>query len=140
MERVHGQGVMNGIVSLDVAAALIQRGRVLVLGGSADALENLPRGRWIGGVAHRFMQESGCVSDAIGVYALDLTDYIDSPVTQSYSYLSVGSLFDEIPQGGFSFALMPAFSEVHRMFSIYSSLEPAELRHRGPRRSSSLMV
>ncbi len=121
---------MNGIISLDVAAALIQSGRVLVLGGSADVLVNLPSGRWIGGVTHSFLSESGCVSDAIGVHALDLTDYIASPVMQSYSYLSVGSLFEEIPEDGFSFALMPAFSEAHRMFSIYSALEPVELRHR----------
>lgn len=117
---------MNRILSCDTVAALIRSNRVMVVAGSAEALLGLPRGCWVGAVTHDFIASAGCARHQGNIMAVDFTDYVTSPLIVPYSYLSLGSLFSDIPDGGFTYVLIPAFGDVHRLFSTYSLLEQVE--------------
>jgi hypothetical protein len=107
----------NLYLSQDESAALVRSGVMAVFAGSEDALRNLPNGKWIGGTTPYFMTQDGGVIDSKKLFCTVFEEALETKVVT----LTATTLPD-IAQGryhdGFSYVLMPAFSDVHSTYAI----------------------
>jgi hypothetical protein len=107
----------NEFLSVAQAAAEIAAGQVMLVAGSAAALAQLPPGRWIGGSTPYFMTAQGGVKDEARLFCTVIDEAedcrIDIVPAEDIARVLAGR-FDE----GFSYVLVPAFTEVHERFAI----------------------
>lgn len=111
--------VKNKRMSIVAVNQLIDAGNVLVLAGDEQVLKQLNKGNWIGGTTPYFMDHAGGGMDQQQVFVTDFTE--------SCSQLKIG-VYDsrEITKemladryaDGFSYVLIPAFSEIHQAFAL----------------------
>jgi hypothetical protein len=99
------------------AAALIGAGTPLFAAGSAKALAALPKGAWIGGSTPYFMTEAGGLIDHDRVFCTVLDEAEESRTVIVAPDALAGLTLQRYPNG-FSYALIPAFSEVHQRFAL----------------------
>ncbi|WP_298281371.1 DUF6976 family protein [Acidocella sp.] len=99
------------------AAELIAGGAVMFVAGSAETLALLPKGKWIGGSTPYFMTETGGRLDAGRVFCTVLDEAENSRI----EIVPAGKL-EDLTKGrfanGFSYVLIPAFSETLRRFAL----------------------
>ncbi|PID90491.1 MAG: hypothetical protein CSA97_02525 [Bacteroidetes bacterium] len=117
--------MVNRILHREEVVALIEQGRTLVLAASQPELLGLPQGQWIGGIATHFLTEHGPRELQQGIHVIDLTDFIVAPRIQAYQSLSLDDLYVNTPSEGFTYAIMPGYTEVHRLFALYSYSTPS---------------
>jgi hypothetical protein len=114
----------NAFLTADETAALIRRGAVAVISGAEDLLAILPRGNWIGGTTVYFMTETG------GTIASDrlFCSTMDRAISSRIGIIepnALGQVTARRFKSGFTYVLMPAYSEVHHRYA----LEAASLPH-----------
>lgn len=107
----------NSLLTIAQAVAFIESGRVMLIAGSPKALAALPRGSWIGGSTPYFMTAQGGLCDHEHVFCT----IIESAADCKIDVIAPGELA-QITAGrfsnGFSYVLVPAFSEAHQGFAI----------------------
>jgi len=107
----------NLFISADEAAEHIRKGAVAVISGSEKVLAGLPKGQWVGGTTAYFMAPAGGTIDQERVFCTLIDEATDSRV----AVLTPGELpgvVDGRFKNGFSYLLLPAFSEAHRRYSL----------------------
>jgi hypothetical protein len=115
---------MNNIfVTADEAAAHIRKGAVAVVSGTEGVLARLPKGRWVGGTTPYFMAPGGGTIDEARVFFSLIDEATDSRVAVLPP--------DDLPSlvagrfaNGFSYLLLPAFSEAHRRYALDAAHYP----------------
>lgn len=105
-----------GLYTLEETAEMIRAGRLLIVAADGDVLTSLPVGTWLGGVCTRFQVGNGCVRSEEKAYVIDLTDVVQSYRLGLYPDFAMESVYEDMSSNGFSFLLIPGFSEVHRYF------------------------
>jgi hypothetical protein len=109
--------MQNSLLSIAQAVSFIEAGSVMLIAGSPKALSALPRGRWIGGSTPYFMTASGGVCDHEHVFCTVIENAADCRISavapEALAQITAGR-FDQ----GFSYVLIPAFSEAHQRFAI----------------------
>ena len=107
----------NLFLTATEAAALISSGATLFAAASAKTLTRLPKGRWIGGSTPYFMTGAGGLIDHDRVFCTVLDE-----AKNARSELVAPSELRRVTAGrysnGFSYALIPAFSEVHQRYAL----------------------
>lgn len=103
--------------TVEQAAEMIRAGKRLIVAGDEQLLAQLPRGEWVGGTTPYFMAEEGGLCSHAMLQVSELPDCVLSVQTKFYD----ASLLHRIPHdyqpSGFSFILLPAFTEVHHVFA-----------------------
>ena len=114
---------MGSLVTIAEATELVQSGAPLVLAGSEEALERLPRGSWVAGTIPYFMDDTGGVvaSDRISVTKLPAEARV---VLAYYGPGAIENVVARAPDNGFSIAILPAFSTAHRTFAEHAATYP----------------
>jgi hypothetical protein len=107
----------NEFLTINQAASLIHEGKVLLIAGSAGVLAGLPRGRWIGGSTPYFMTASGGVKDRSHLFCTIIDEAADVRI-ESINPDDLPRLTEGRFANGFSYVLVPAFSEVHQRFAL----------------------
>jgi hypothetical protein len=107
----------NMYVTQHEAASLIRNGAIAVFAGSEDALRTLPKGRWIGGTTPYFMTEGGGVIDSAKLFCT-VVDEAQDIRTEVLTLETLPSVASGRFADGFSYLLMPAFSDVHRLYAV----------------------
>lgn len=115
---------MTSMMTPAQVSALIMEGQKLFLAGSEDALSQLPRGEWIGGTIPYFMTEEGGVVTNTEIHVTRIPDLATQIKIRTYSVDEIASLPQNYFGNGFSFILIPAFSEVHQKFAEHCSTWP----------------
>lgn len=105
-----------GLYSLNETAAMIRAGRLLIIAADGKLLNVLPKGEWIGGVCTRFQVASGCVRTEEKAYVMDFTEVVQRYQIGVYPDFAVERVYSDIPRSGFTYLLMPGFSNVNKMF------------------------
>lgn len=88
-----------------------------MLAGSRAALSQLPRGKWIGGTICYFMSDQGGVMSEDQIYVTRVPDCAVGTVTADYGSEGLAQLYKEAPENGFTLVVMPAGSEVLKVFA-----------------------
>ena len=108
---------MTELKSVLEVAGLIGAGKRLLLAGDEGLLRQLPRGNWIGGTIPYFMGEQGGVLSESEIQVTELPAEVEETEIRFYA---AGEL-ERIPGGylpnGFSYILIPAFSEALQRFA-----------------------
>jgi hypothetical protein len=99
------------------AASLIRTGVIAVFAGSEDALRSLPAGTWIGGTSPYFMTEAGGVVDTARLFCTVLTGAVEAR-TVALTAATLPQIVAGRFANGFSYVLIPAFTEVHRTYAL----------------------
>lgn len=118
------QGLVNGLVSIDVAASLIVSGASLSVAGRHKALASLPQGNWIGGTIPYFMTDDGGI--VVGDDLVFVTDFsvFPSASVEIYDADHLDQITADAPDNGFSLAILPFDSECQRRFAAEASSYP----------------
>src|SRR3989442_1685262 len=88
---------------------------VFAVAGDERLLARLPRGNWVGGtIPYLMTAENGGVTtrDSLMVQEL-VTDERAKPRVNAYDRKTIARVTDDAPANGYTFLMMPAFSEVH---------------------------
>jgi hypothetical protein len=96
---------------------LIRAGKRLVIAGDEHLLAQLPRGEWIGGTTPYFMGEEGGLFSRELLQVSELPDSVVSVQTSFYDVRLLHRIPHDYHTSGFSFIVIPAFSEVHHAFA-----------------------
>ena len=108
---------MKSLMTTQEAAELIRAGKKLLISGDETLLAALPRGEWIGGTIPYFMSEEGglCTHERLQVAVLP--DFAESPSIKMYSSGQLSHIPADYKPNGFSYIVLPAFSEAHLIFA-----------------------
>ena len=108
----------NELVGVEELSELIVRGKAFVVSGAEELLLRLPRGNWIGGTSPYFMTNSGGLISKDKVFATEIPETADRVVIRMYDEESIGSVYQDAPNNGFSFIILPSGSRVHLNFAL----------------------
>lgn len=106
-------------------SALIQQGRRLFLAGSEQALVKLPRGEWIAGTIPYFMTDKGGVITHDLIQVTELPSEVINVSIKSYKSDDIHQLPQCYYSNGFSFIVIPAFTDVHQVFAKECTMWPS---------------
>ena len=109
---------MKNLKSIEEVSALIASGQPLSLAGSAESLQQLPAGNWIGGTINYFTTAEGCETSADKL--LVNTFPADAEVTfQVYEAATVQNLVDESPDRGYAQVITPSGCTTLEQFALF---------------------
>lgn len=113
--------LVQALMSVAEAAALVRSGRPCCIAGDAQALRSLPPGRWIGGTIPYFMAAQGGLCTREQVFVTELPQLApgegDAAWVQRYTRDTLAQVCTDAPAHGFSLIVLPAFSAVHEAFA-----------------------
>jgi len=108
---------MKSLMTAPEASELIRGGKRLFVAGDEHLLRSLPRGEWVGGTIPYFMSEDGGLLTDDKVQVTVLPDFVSVSTVELYDTWEL----ERIPAGykpnGFSYVVIPAFTEVHQKFA-----------------------
>lgn len=115
------QRAKEQLLSISEVNHLISTGKRLFLAASETALSQLEKGDWIGGTIPYFMNSTGGLKNNEKILATILPAEIENMNIVEYDSKSISSLTKNYFGNGFSFIVIPAFSEMHQLFAKDSS-------------------
>jgi len=98
-------------------AALIKKGRVLLLAGDEELLRQLPEGKWIGGTTANFMAPGGGVTSRDRIFVTDVTEHAESVTLKAYGEEELRAIGGDYPANGFTVIIVPGLSALHGAFA-----------------------
>ncbi len=104
--------ITSGLVSLQTAVDLINRGHCLVIAGDEWLLTQLPPGQWIAGSIPYFMGNEGGVMTKDKLFVHDFSVWADGCTIKSYMVEQLDRVTNDAAEHGFSIIIMPGGSEV----------------------------
>lgn len=109
---------INKLTPVTEVNALVKAGKLLLLSGEEAVLQQIEKGNWIGGTIPYFMDNDGGCLDKNHVFVTDLTDIASEFSIKQYNAAQLESMFADRFKDGFTYVMIPAFSEVHSKYSI----------------------
>lgn len=106
------------LFSIDEVKEMIRRGYHLLLAGDEVALRQLPRGHWIAGSTPYFMGDAGGQVSKEKILVTGIPGYAISTTIRTYDSNTISRLYQDIPDNGFGFIIIPAFTDIHMTFSL----------------------
>ena len=119
--KIFGGGMRSGCMhEVTEVKDMIARGQKLLLAGDEALLKQLPAGDWIGGSIPYFMTERGGLPTRYMIHVTELPDFISGTTIKVYDAATLGSVYTDMPQNGFSIIIMPAFCSTHLGFALHA--------------------
>lgn len=104
-------------MTVDEASDLIRSGKKLLIAGDESLLRALPKGDWVGGTIPYFMSEDGGVCTHEKLQAFVLPDFVTAATIKLYASKELLRIPGDYKPNGFSYIVIPAFSEAHQKFA-----------------------
>ncbi|MBL6449066.1 hypothetical protein JMN32_22330 [Fulvivirga sp. 29W222] len=113
----------NKLMDVKSTSKLIEEGKVLVLSGSEDLLNQLPHGNWIGATTPFFYLEQKINKESGRGYLMvsDFTDLIKSFSISVFDETSLKNVSTSGFENGFNFLVLPALRDIQFSFALNSS-------------------
>jgi hypothetical protein len=115
---------MKSLMTVQEASDLILNGKKLLIAGDEVLLEKLPRGEWIGGTSPYFMSEDGGLCSREHLQVAGLPDIVLSTRVVTYEASELNRIPRDYMSNGFSYVLIPAFTDTHKKFAQDCSTWP----------------
>lgn len=90
---------------------MIKSGEKLLLSGDEQALNKLPKGKWIAGTIPYFMSERGGILTHDEIQVVKLPPFVTDFTIKSYSVNELKNIPKDYLANGFSYIIIPAFSD-----------------------------
>lgn len=109
----------SAVYTVDEVAKNLAEGKSLLLAGSEETLNRVPKGNWIGGTSPLIsgLQLGRQAKDRI--FAAEIPDFhkgVDIRIYESPETLR--HVFTDAPDNGFSVVIIPAYGEMHLSFAL----------------------
>jgi hypothetical protein len=108
---------MKSMLTVNEVAESIRAGRKLLLAGDEHLLSALPQGDWIGGTTPYFMTEDGGLCSHERLLATVLPESVERVRVRFYDAGELKRIPEDYPQNGFTYLVLPAFTDVHTAFA-----------------------
>lgn len=105
-------------MTVSEAEKLVQANRILMIAGEETLLKQISKGQWIGGTIPYFMDSDGGCENLEQVFVTDFTAVAKEFSIKTYTAANIGDMLADRYAGGFSYILVPAFSEVHSTYAL----------------------
>lgn len=112
------QEAINKLCTIKEVIELINAHKTLVLAGNEDVLKDLPTGNWIGGTIPYFMDTTGGTFSKNKIFVTDLSSIRKDFKICVYNKETLNELINDRYANGFTYLLVPAFSEMHKSYAI----------------------
>ncbi|WP_027180021.1 DUF6976 family protein [Maridesulfovibrio bastinii] len=107
------------LLTIDKVKDLISAGETLLLAGEESLLEKLPKGKWIGGTIPYFISsDKGGLVAKDKIFVTNISMITASTEIKIYTKDSLGEVYSDAGDRGFSFIIIPASSEAHISFAL----------------------
>ncbi len=107
------------LLSVQEAADLITSGNTMLIAGDEKLLEQLPKGKWVGGTIPYFISASkGGLVTQEQVFGTDISHIAAGVSIKMYNAETLGNVYIDAGEGGISFILIPALSPSHVSFAL----------------------
>ena len=111
--------MIQGLFSVDEVAAMIEKGDSLLLAGDSALLKTLPKGKWIAGLACRFVENGkDLVTTREKIFVHNLTGIAADAKLDIYDTSTIQSIYDDAFENGFSVMILPHKAEVTNEYAI----------------------
>ena len=112
--------MIQGLFSVDEVSAMIAKGDSLLLAGDTALLKILPKGKWIAGLASRFIENGkDLVTTREKIFVHNVTNIAAEVKLDVYDKSTVHSIYDDAFENGFSVLIMPFGAEVMNEYAIH---------------------
>jgi hypothetical protein len=108
---------MKSVMTVQDASELIRSGKRILVAGDESLLATLPRGEWIGATIPYFMSEEGGLFARDRVQITELPEFIHTATVKMYAPDEMEKIPADYKANGFSFVVVPGFSEAHQRFA-----------------------
>ena len=115
---------INKLLTVNEVKEMINENKVLVLAGNETVLSQLPKGNWIGGTIPYFMDAKGGTFSKESIFVTDLTDTQRTYKITTYNANEINKIIDDRYPDGFTYLLIPAFSDIHLKYAIEAESIP----------------
>lgn len=107
------------LVTVQEAGDLIAAGNTILVAGDEQLLAQLPKGKWIGGTIPYFISaaKGGLVTQE-HLFITDISDIAASASIKIYDADTLGTVYLDGGESGFSFIIIPASSQAHVSFAL----------------------
>ena len=103
---------MKTLYTVSEVSTMINNGETLLLSGDERALTNLPKGKWIAGTTPYFMsEEKGGIFTHDEIQVVKLPSMITDFTMKTYSVNELKNIPKDYLPNGFSYIIIPAFSD-----------------------------
>ncbi len=111
----------NSLIEVAKAAELIEQGKVLVVSGADELLQQLPKGNWIGGTTPYFYLkgEYGRM-DKTKLLVTDFSEYIDEFRIETVTEQTIEKICVDGFANGIDFLILPAMQKITSSFALHS--------------------
>ena len=109
----------NKLYTREEVIDFINNGRVMLLTGSENALKGLPKGNWIGGTSHYFVDSVGKEENE-KIFVDDFTLVAKSCKIATYNEETISNIAKNGFKNGFVVVVLPVDSEVYFTFANHS--------------------
>jgi len=108
------------LYTIEEVKKFVAEGRIMVLTGEHSLLEQLPKGKWIGGTIPYFMDhDTGKKSNDL-IFVDDFTDLANDIKISIYNTDTIKNIAKNTYTNGFTMLLIPAFTDILSEFSLNS--------------------
>ncbi len=119
--------IPNKLVTIEEASKLIEEGHALMFAGDEASLKALPKGQWIGGTIPYFMTKDGGVIDQSRLFMQALPKTVEAHSLRLYDSQQIRAVYEDGPQEGISFIIIPASTDAHLGFASEAHTYPGFL-------------
>ncbi|WP_028580484.1 DUF6976 family protein [Desulfogranum japonicum] len=107
------------LLNISEVEQLISTGKTLLIAGDEKLLQQLPKGKWIGGTIPYFISpdQGGLVSQD-KLFVTDISAITASTNIKVYDQNQLGTVYTDAGSDGFSFIIIPASSSTHISFAV----------------------
>jgi hypothetical protein len=116
--------MMQSLCTPEEARERIEHGAALLLAGDESLLRQLPPGRWIGGTIPYFLGREGGTFSKDRLFVNEVPAVVESLRITAYDKESLGRVYSDAPDNGFSFIIIPGMSEAHLSFALNAPAYP----------------
>ncbi|HOG20579.1 MAG TPA: hypothetical protein PKW37_09085, partial [Salinivirgaceae bacterium] len=99
---------------------MINDNKVLLLAGDENALDKLPKGRWIAGTTPYFMSTSGGKFSKNLIHVTDITDIQENFKIVNYNEENIKNIVADEFENGFTMLILPIFQPVWQQYALNS--------------------
>lgn len=108
---------MKTLFKVSEVSEMIHAGETLLLSGDERALTKLPKGKWIAGTIPYFMSEKGGIITYDEIQVVKIPPTIIDFTIKTYTNDELRNIPQDYLPNGFSYIIIPAFSDAHINFA-----------------------
>lgn len=104
------------VMTLDEVKNQIEKGKVLMLAGDCELLNQLPQGNWIAGTIDSFIDQDGCITTSEKIFVNEIPYCVEEIKIEEYTENNIQNITKDAFDNGFTILIIPFGSKIHTKY------------------------